>query len=137
MSTKDWKILLVDDEHEFITTLAERLELRGINARVVFDGESALEAVAADEPHVMVLDVLMPGIKGLEVLERIKRTNPGVQVLLLTGHGSTRDGIEGMRLGAFDYMMKPLNIDTLIEKMESAIDYASKSSSNAKFGAGQ
>jgi DNA-binding response OmpR family regulator len=135
MSTKSWKILLVDDEHEFITTLAERLELRGINARVVFDGESALEAVAAEEPHVMVLDVLMPGIKGLEVLERIKRTNPGV--LLLTGHGSTRDGIEGMRLGAFDYMMKPLNIDTLIEKMESAIDYAQKASATAKKSDGQ
>ncbi|MDP2848207.1 MAG: response regulator [Humidesulfovibrio sp.] len=129
MNTKDWKILLVDDEHEFITTLAERLELRGINARVVFDGESALLAVAQDEPHVMVLDVLMPGIKGLEVLERVKRSNPQVQVLLLTGHGSTRDGIEGMRLGAFDYMMKPLNIDTLIEKMESAIDYAGKAAS--------
>ncbi len=131
MNAKDWKILLVDDEHEFITTLAERLELRGISARVVFDGESALLAVAEDEPQVMILDVLMPGIKGLEVLERVKRSNPGVQVLLLTGHGSTRDGIEGMRLGAFDYMMKPLNIDTLIEKMELAIDYASKA---AKLG---
>jgi len=131
MNAKDWKILLVDDEHEFITTLAERLELRGINARVAFDGESALLAVAEDEPQVMILDVLMPGIKGLEVLERVKRTNPGVQVLLLTGHGSTRDGIEGMRLGAFDYMMKPLNIDTLIEKMELAIDYAGKA---AKLG---
>ena len=135
MNKQDWKILLVDDEHEFITTLAERLELRGIGARVVFDGESALEAVAADEPHVMVLDVLMPGIKGLEVLERVKRTNPNVQVLLLTGHGSTRDGIEGMRLGAFDYMMKPLNIDTLIEKMESAIDYAAKAARSAAAGA--
>ena len=131
MNKQDWKILLVDDEHEFITTLAERLELRGIATRVVFDGESALLAVAQDEPHVMVLDVLMPGIKGLEVLERVKRSNPRVQVLLLTGHGSTRDGIEGMRLGAFDYMMKPLNIDTLIEKMESAIDYAGKA---AKLG---
>jgi len=131
MNKQDWKILLVDDEHEFITTLAERLELRGINARVVFDGESALLAVAEAEPHVMILDVLMPGIKGLEVLERVKRSNPQVQVLLLTGHGSTRDGIEGMRLGAFDYMMKPLNIDTLIEKMESAIDYAEKA---AKLG---
>jgi DNA-binding NtrC family response regulator len=126
MNKKDWKILLVDDEHEFITTLAERLELRDINPRVVFDGESALLAVAEEEPQVIVLDVLMPGIKGLEVLERVKRSNPRVQVLLLTGHGSTRDGIEGMRLGAFDYMMKPLNIDTLIEKMESAIDYAGK-----------
>lgn len=129
MNKQDWKILLVDDEHEFITTLAERLELRGINARVAFDGESALSAVAEDEPQVIVLDVLMPGIKGLEVLERVKRSNPKVQVLLLTGHGSTRDGIEGMRLGAFDYMMKPLNIDTLIEKMESAIDYANKAAS--------
>lgn len=131
MNKQDWKILLVDDEREFITTLAERLDLRGIATRVVFDGESALSAVAEQEPQVMILDVLMPGIKGLEVLERVKRTNPGVQVLLLTGHGSTRDGIEGMRLGAFDYMMKPLNIDTLIEKMESAIDYAEKA---AKLG---
>ncbi len=131
MNKQDWKILLVDDEREFITTLAERLDLRGIATRVVFDGESALSAVAEEEPQVMILDVLMPGIKGLEVLERVKRTNPNVQVLLLTGHGSTRDGIEGMRLGAFDYMMKPLNIDTLIEKMESAIDYAEKA---AKLG---
>lgn len=131
MNKQDWKILLVDDEREFITTLAERLDLRGIATRVVFDGESALSAVAEQEPQVMILDVLMPGIKGLEVLERVKRTNPGVQVLLLTGHGSTRDGIEGMRLGAFDYMMKPLNIDTLIGKMESAIDYAEKA---AKLG---
>ncbi len=112
--------LLVDDEEEFVTTLCERLALRGIKARVATDGEQALREVEADPPDVVVLDVMMPGLKGTEVLRRIKAMRPRVQVILLTGHGSARDGIEGMKLGAFDYLMKPLKIEDLLAKLAEA-----------------
>lgn len=121
MDINEWNILLVDDEVEFVTTLAERLDLRGIAARVAHDGESALKAVADAEPHVMVLDVMMPGMKGIEVLQRVREQHPAVQVVMLTGQGKTRDGIEGMKLGAFFYMMKPLDLDELIAKLGEAV----------------
>ena len=122
LAMHDWKILLVDDEEEFITTLAERLSLRGIAARVALNGEEGLRLMDEDPPHVMILDVLMPGMKGLDVLKLVKAKRPDVQVILLTGHGSTRDGMEGMRHGAFDYMMKPLSIDALLAKLGEAMD---------------
>jgi two-component system OmpR family response regulator len=121
MDTKDWNVLLVDDEVEFITTLAERLELRGIVARVTHDGQSALKAVAENEPGVMVLDMMMPGMKGLDVLQRVREEHPAVQVILLTGQGKTRDGIEGMRHGAFAYLMKPLDLEDLMQTMNEAV----------------
>lgn len=121
MDTKDWNILLVDDEVEFISTLAERLELRGVAARVAHDGESALRVVAENAPQVMVLDVMMPGMKGLDVLQRVREEHPEVQVILLTGQGKTRDGIDGMRFGAFAYLMKPLDLDELIRTLGEAI----------------
>ncbi len=115
------KVLLVDDEEEFVTTLAERLELRGIQARSVIDGEIALQMIETDPPRVVILDVMMPGLGGLEVLKRIKAQHPQIPVILLTGRGSTDEGIEGMQLGAFDYLMKPINIEELIKKMQEAI----------------
>ncbi|NCD24706.1 MAG: response regulator [Deltaproteobacteria bacterium] len=121
MDTKDWNVLLVDDEVDFITTLAERLELRGIDARVTHDGQSALKAVAENEPRIMVLDMMMPGMKGIEVLQRVREEHPAVQVILLTGQGKTRDGIEGMRHGAFAYLMKPLDLEELIQTMNEAV----------------
>lgn len=130
MDMSAWNILLVDDEVEFISTLAERLEIRGIDARVVYDGEAALKAVAENEPQVMVLDVMMPGIKGLDVLQRVKEEHPKVQVILLTGQGKTRDGIEGMRYGAFAYMMKPLDLEELIATLGEAMK-ASQGAPNA------
>ena len=114
------KVLLVDDEQEFVTTLAERLELRGMNVEIATDGEMALGVIEADPPQVVVLDVMMPGLSGMEVLERIKAVNPNIQVILLTGHGATKDGIKGMQLGAFDYLIKPVDIDELIEKLNEA-----------------
>ena len=114
------KILLVDDEEEFVTTLAERLGLRGFETQIATDGEGALNLFEAESPHLVVLDLMMPGIGGLEVLKQIKKQNPRMPVILLTGHGSTAEGIEGMRLGAFDYLMKPINIDDLIQVMEKA-----------------
>ncbi len=121
MDMSTWKILLVDDEAEFINTLAERLDIRGISARVVYDGDAALKAVAEEVPQAMVLDVMMPGIKGLDVLQRVKEEHPEVQVILLTGQGKTRDGIEGMRYGAFAYLMKPLDLEELITTLGEAI----------------
>ena len=117
----DWKILLVDDEEEFVNTLAERLTIRGYRVRTAHDGESALEMVNADPPHVVLLDVLMPGMGGLDVLRMIKSMHPETQVILLTGHGSTRGGIDGMKQGAFDYLMKPVRIEELLAKLKEAI----------------
>ena len=90
-----WKVLLVDDEVEFATTLAERLTLRGIEAVTVHDGEEALQRIAADPPQIVVLDMMMPGLGGLEVLRLIKRNHPGIPVILLTGRGSTKEGMTG------------------------------------------
>jgi len=115
------RILLVDDEEEFVTTLAERLELRGLQARAATNGEDALQMIETDPPRVVILDVMMPGLGGLEVLKRIKARHPQISVILLTGRGSTKEGIEGMQLGAFDYLMKPINIEELIKKMQEAI----------------
>lgn len=122
MDMKTWNILLVDDEVDFIITLAERLELRGVNPRVVHDGESALKAVAENVPQVIVLDVMMPGMKGIEVLQKVKSEHPKVKVILLTGQGKTRDGIEGMRHGAFAYLTKPLDLEELIRTIDEAIN---------------
>lgn len=116
------KILLVDDEEEFVTTLAERLELRGLQARVALNGEAALKMIEADTPQIVILDVMMPGIGGFEVLRRIKAQHPQLPVILLTGRGSEKEGVKGMQLGAFDYLMKPLNIEELIKKMQEAIE---------------
>ncbi|MEJ2658365.1 MAG: response regulator [Desulfobacterales bacterium] len=115
------KILLVDDEKEFVTTLAERLELRNMNVSIAMDGEAALALVENDPPQVVILDVMMPGLSGLEVLEKIKAINSRIQVILLTGHGATKDGIRGMQLGAFDYLIKPIDIEELIKKVNEAV----------------
>jgi len=115
------KVCLVDDEKEFVATLGERLELRGFKIRIATDGEEALQMIEDDPPQVVVLDVLMPGLGGLEVLKKIKSSKPEIAVILLTGQGSTKEGIEGMKLGAFDYLIKPLKIDDLIAKMQEAV----------------
>jgi DNA-binding NtrC family response regulator len=113
-------VLLVDDEAEFVTTLAERLELRGVDVSVATDCEEAIRLVESVRPQVVVADVKMPGMGGLDLLRFVKARHPGVEVILLTGHGSTQDGIKGMRLGAFDYLMKPVKIEDLIEKLKTA-----------------
>lgn len=124
LNMDQWKVLLVDDEEEFVTTLAERLAIRGIQTRTALDGEAGLRRAAEDPPHVMLLDVMMPGMRGLDVLRAVKRDHPAVQVILLTGQGSTKDGIEGMREGAFDYVMKPFSIESLVAKIGEAVDTA-------------
>ena len=117
---KNLKALLVDDEIEFVTTLAERLQIRGIKAQTATDGQEALSMIEKEKPLVVVLDIIMPGISGLKILEYIKKNYPEIQVILLTGRGSTKEGIEGMRLGAFDFLMKPVKIEELIPRMIEA-----------------
>ncbi len=119
---KKFTTLIVDDEKEFLETLAERFQLRGIPTRTAFDGESALNSIEENPPKIVILDVMMPGIGGLEVLQRIKEQHPHIKVILLTGRGSTKDGIKGMQLGAVDYLMKPIDIDELINKMNEAVN---------------
>ena len=119
---KTWKVLLVDDEEEFVTALAERLELRGFEASVATNGGDALKRIDADEPDLVVLDVLMPGLGGLDVLDQIRKTDPQIKVILLTGRGSAEEDDQSIPLGAFDYLIKPVNIDDLIQKMRVALN---------------
>jgi len=114
------KVLLVDDEREFVQTLSERLVMRDMGSAVAYDGESALSLVKEDEPEVMILDLKMPGIDGIEVLRRVKETNPGIEVIILTGHGSDEDRKVCMDLGAFAYLHKPVDIDLLSETLKKA-----------------
>ncbi len=114
------KMLLVDDEKDFVHTLSERLLSRDLETAVVYDGEEALSYVDRDDPEVIVLDLKMPGIDGLEVLRRVKRTRPHVEVIILTGHGSDQEREIALTLGAFAYLQKPANIDQLAETMKAA-----------------
>lgn len=114
------KILLVDDEKEFVHTLSERLETRDLESSVVYDGEQALEFVKKDETDVMVLDLMMPGIDGLEVLQRVKKDYPNIEVIILTGHGSDRERSLAEEYGAFAYLQKPIGIDELARVMKEA-----------------
>jgi CheY-like chemotaxis protein len=118
------RVLLVDDEREFVQTLSERLEMRDVGSAVAFDGESALQMIKDDEPDVMILDLKMPGIDGIEVLRRVKATNPHVEVIILTGHGSDEDCKTCMALGAFAYLQKPVDIDALSETLKRANEKA-------------
>lgn len=119
-----FKVLLVDDEEEFVTALAERLTIRGYSPQVAFTGEQALNLLENEQPDVMVLDLKMPGIDGLEVLRRVKKLYPEVQVIILTGHGSERDRDAGRRLGAFEQLQKPVGIEDFVNILERA--YAQK-----------
>ncbi|MEZ4526849.1 MAG: response regulator [Desulfobacterales bacterium] len=114
------KVLLVDDEREFVQTLSERLMMRDMGSAVAYDGESALNMVKEEEPEVMILDLKMPGIDGIEVLRRVKETRPDIEVIILTGHGSEADRQICMELGAFAYLQKPVDIDVLSENLKAA-----------------
>ena len=118
---KDFRVLLVDDETDFVQALAERLKMRDLPADTVYDGEEALSFVEGQEPDVMVLDLKMPGIDGMEVLRQVKKSYPNIQVIILTGHGTEKDEEEARRLGAFDYLKKPVSLDVLIKKMKQAV----------------
>ncbi|MGW8265556.1 MAG: response regulator [Longimicrobiales bacterium] len=114
------KVLLVDDEEDYVRTMAERMEMREVGSEVALNGEQALAMLEGDIPDVMVLDLKMPGMGGLEVLEKVKKQYPRVQVIILTGHGSDAEEVEARRLGAFDYLTKPVDINDLMERVREA-----------------
>jgi len=114
------KVLLVDDERDFVQTLSERLIMRDMGSAVAYDGESALNLIKEDEPEVIIVDLKMPGVDGLEVLRKVKETRPQIEVIILTGHGHEEDRQLCMDLGAFAYLQKPLDINVLSETIQKA-----------------
>ena len=125
-------ILLVDDEVEFVNTLTKRLKKRKLQASSVNSGENALEFLGQHPTDVVVLDVKMPGIDGIQTLREIKQQYPLVEVIMLTGHANVEVAIQGMEIGAFDYLMKPMAIDDLVYKIQDA--YKKKSIQEKKIG---
>lgn len=119
-------VLLVDDEKEYVTTLSERLRMRDFTSDVVLNGEEALSYIETHQPKVMVLDLRMPGINGVEVLRRVKRDYPDIQVIVLTGHGTEKDKEIVLDLGAFAYLEKPVSIDELAKTLQKAGQVAEK-----------
>ena len=113
-------LLVVDDEVEFLDTLVKRMQKRITNVSGVSSGEEALAFLEGNPVDVVVLDVKMPGMDGIDALREIKKLHPLVEVVMLTGHASTEVAIEGMELGAFDYLMKPVSIDDLLYKIQDA-----------------
>ena len=114
------KILIVDDEEDLTSAMAERLEIRGFQVETATNGIDALKRVSEVDFGVLILDVKMPGIDGLQLVAEINRQRLDLPVILLTGHGSVKDAERGMREGAFDYLMKPIDIDALVEKIRNA-----------------
>ncbi len=113
-------ILLVDDEKEFVATLAERMQLRNFDSTFALNGDEALQLLKVQAPDVMILDLKMPGTDGMDVLRHVKKTHPEIQVIILTGHGSEKDEDEARRLGAFEYLKKPVDIETLAKHIKHA-----------------
>ena len=113
-------ILLVDDEVEFLDTLVKRMKKRDVNVAGVGSGEEALQWLNQHKVDVVVLDVRMPGIDGIQTLREIKQHHPLIEVIMLTGHANMEVAIEGMEIGAFDYLMKPVEIDDLLYKVQDA-----------------
>jgi len=114
------RVLLVDDEEDYVKTMAERMDMRDLQSKVALSGEEALGALENDPPDVIVLDLRMPGMHGMEVLEKVKRDHPHIQVIILTGHGGEKEEKEARRLGAFEYVQKPADITALINTIQGA-----------------
>ncbi len=114
------KLLMIDDEESFVSALSKRLAVRDIEVIPAFSGQEGLKKLEDTSIEVVLLDVKMPEMDGIETLKRIKAIHPLVEVIMLTGHATFETAIEGMKLGAFDYLMKPCEIDDLITKLEAA-----------------
>lgn len=119
---ESFRVLIVDDELDFLETIVKRLKRRKIDTTGVSSGKEALELLRNQHFDVVILDVRMPGMDGIETLKEMKRTMPLMEVILLTGHASVESGMQGMQLGAFDYVMKPADIDDLIGKVRQAFE---------------
>jgi DNA-binding NtrC family response regulator len=114
------KVLLVDDEVDFLDTLSERMRTRGMEVSTSSSGSEALKKVEEESYDVIILDLMMPGVDGLEALKILKEKRPELQVILLTGHASVEKGIEAMKLGAMDFLEKPADLSQLTEKIKKA-----------------
>ena len=114
------RVLLVDDEKEFVEALSERLTVRGYDVTTSLSGEDAVESVTRFNFDAVILDVSMPGMSGVEALRQIKRIKPLTEVIMLTGHATVDTAIEGMKLGALDYLIKPCETEDLLAKIDMA-----------------
>jgi len=114
------RILVVDDEKDFVEMFSLRLTRQGEKVSVAYSGQEALDLLEKTRIDVVVLDIRMPGMDGIETLKRIKASYPLVEVIMLTGHGSTETAVEGMKAGAFDYLMKPADFEDISEKLANA-----------------
>jgi DNA-binding NtrC family response regulator len=114
------KVLLVDDEQDFLETLSNRLEMRGLKVSAVTSGEQAVSEARRQDYDAIVVDLAMPGIDGLETLKRIKADNPNAEIIMLTGHASVQSGVEAMKLGAGDFLQKPVELTELMSKIGEA-----------------
>jgi len=115
-----FRVLLVDDEEEFLETLVKRLKKRNLDVLSASSGREAVRVLAESPVDVVVLDVKMPDMDGIQTLKEIKKILPTVEVLMLTGHANVEVAIQGLELGAFDYLMKPMDIDELLYKLQDA-----------------
>ena len=115
-----FRVLIVDDESDFLDTLMKRMRKREVDVTGAGSGREALDVLSRDQVDVVLLDVKMPGMDGIQVLREIKRLHPLVEVVMLTGHANIEVAIEGMESGAFDYLIKPMDIDDLLYKLQDA-----------------
>lgn len=120
------RVLLVDDEEEFVSVLAERLETRGLRVDTAENGKIALEKAELKEYDAILLDMAMPGMDGTETLQRLLEINPDLQIILLTGQSTLSQAVEAMKQGALDFLEKPADIDTLVSRIETAATKKSK-----------
>jgi DNA-binding NtrC family response regulator len=117
-----YDVLIVDDEQDFRDIMIKKLEKRELNCESAPDGVTALEMIKAKKYDVVLLDVKMPGMDGIQTLREIKKITPMTEVVMLTGHASVESGIDGIKFGAFDYLMKPMEMDPLMAKLDAAYE---------------
>lgn len=117
---KEMKLMIVDDEERFLYAMEKLLTKKGYDVQTASSGEQCLEILEKKRIHVVILDIKMPGLDGLETLRRIKRLYPLVEVILLTGHATVESAVDGLKCGASDFLMKPISADDLLERVEDA-----------------
>lgn len=113
-------VLLIDDEEQFLKVLGERLETRGLKVNTVTRGEDALTLIDDENYDAIILDLAMPGIDGIETLKLLKEKNPDLEIIMLTGHATVQKGVEAMKLGAEDFLEKPVELSVLLERISEA-----------------
>ena len=120
LEKREANVLLVDDEEQFLDVLTQRLEARGLKVKAVTNGEDAVKQVEDHNFDAIIVDLAMPGIDGIETLKRIKKKRPDLEIIMLTGHATVKSGIEAMKLGADDFLEKPVDLNVLLEKIGEA-----------------